>query len=53
MKEIYKTLFTDGYFCEIVKENNTFRLLGNLRRFNNLQDLEKYYKGKIKSMVKI
>ena len=51
----YNTKFNDGYLCNIlfIKDINNFcywKLDGSKRLFSSLNEIEEYYKGKIKVM---
>lgn len=50
-KRIYDALWNDGYLCELIEENEEFRLLGKIMTFGSIRELEKYYKGKIKKLT--
>lgn len=47
---IYRALFSDGYFCNIVYQDSMYRLEGKKLSFNSLVELGTYYKGTIKRM---
>lgn len=46
----YKAVWSDGYVTNIVLDKGNYRLEGNRRTFGNIEDLQVYYKGVIKSM---
>lgn len=48
----YRALWSDGYYSGIIQDNGLWRLEGNRRTFSNIELLETYYKGKIKTMVR-
>lgn len=48
----YRALWSDGHYSGIIQDKGFWRLEGNRRTFSNIELLETYYKGKIKTMVK-
>jgi len=49
MKE-FKTIWSDGYISIIINKDNKWFLIGNIKKFDSLEALEKHYKGEIKSI---
>jgi len=49
MNKIYITVWKDGYICNVIFKNNRWHLIGNKHSFESLNNLEKYYNGKIVS----
>lgn len=48
----YKIVWSDGYVGVLIKELDGFRLEAKRLKFKTIKELEAYYKGTIKSMVK-